>query len=336
MPTESGDNKLLGNFRQLIDFVSADPNYKPANPATTTTGLENLFTASQAGVADLGAKSAPYKVAVNECQTEFEALPGVMSSSRNMAKASGADRKTQDDLETYVRKVIGTRKSKKVKDDPNTPENEVAANHSDSQLSRENQLGNFETYTALLENITSYQPNEEELKVSSLQTRANRLRAKHEAVSATFVPLSQARGKRDQLLYLNADCVVNTALLVKAYVKAAFGTQSQLYKSIKGLEFHRQGKRGGSAVEQLCRLMWTHNLPGHQTAQPAARVATCTAKVVTCTAKVLTRITKVVTCTAKGITYEAKVFTCITKGRYPLGQSRYLLGQSRYLHSQGH
>lgn len=244
MPTESGDNKLLGNFRKLIDLVSVDPNYNPSNPTLTKTGLQSLFTTSQAGIADLGNKSAPYKVAVNECQTEFEALPGIMRSSRNMAKASGADKRTQDDLETYVRKVVGTRKSKKVKDDPNTPENEAAASHSASQLSRENQLGNFENYTALLRNITSYQPNEEELKVSSLQARGNTLRTKYEAVSATFVPLSQARGKRDQLLYLNADCVVNTALLVKAYVKAAFGTQSQLNKQIKGLEFNRQGKRG--------------------------------------------------------------------------------------------
>jgi hypothetical protein len=37
---------------------------------------------------------------------------------------------------------------------------------------------------------------------------------------------------------------VNIALLVKAYVRAAFGPDSQLFKSIKGLQFERQGKRG--------------------------------------------------------------------------------------------
>ncbi len=31
MPTESGDQKILGNLRKLIDFVAADPNYNPAN-----------------------------------------------------------------------------------------------------------------------------------------------------------------------------------------------------------------------------------------------------------------------------------------------------------------
>ena len=60
-------------------------------------------------------------------------------------------------------------------------------------------------------------------------------------VSTTFVPLGQARGLRDQLLYLNDDSVVNTALLAKAYVKGALGSNSQLHQ-IKGLKFTRQNK----------------------------------------------------------------------------------------------
>jgi hypothetical protein len=103
-----------------------------------------------------------------------------------------------------------------VKDDPNTPEDEATKTHSVSRLSYENQVGNAQNYLALLAGIDSYQPN------------------------AAFVPLSQARGKRDQLLYLDENCVVNTALLVKAYVSAAFGTQSQLYKAIKPLKFDRK------------------------------------------------------------------------------------------------
>jgi len=39
MPSESGDMKLLGNFRKLTDFVSADPNYNPANQKIAIAGL---------------------------------------------------------------------------------------------------------------------------------------------------------------------------------------------------------------------------------------------------------------------------------------------------------
>lgn len=31
MSTESGDNKVIGNFRKLIDEVAADPAYNPTN-----------------------------------------------------------------------------------------------------------------------------------------------------------------------------------------------------------------------------------------------------------------------------------------------------------------
>jgi hypothetical protein len=32
MPTESGDRKVLDNYRQLLDHVTAEPDYNPANP----------------------------------------------------------------------------------------------------------------------------------------------------------------------------------------------------------------------------------------------------------------------------------------------------------------
>ena len=40
MPNESGDLKLLANFPKLIDLVSADKNYRPANVALKLTTLE--------------------------------------------------------------------------------------------------------------------------------------------------------------------------------------------------------------------------------------------------------------------------------------------------------
>jgi hypothetical protein len=42
--------------------------------------------------------------------------------------------------------------------------------------------------------------------------------------------------------YLDDDCIVNIALLVKAYVNAALGPDSQLYKSINGIELKRPNK----------------------------------------------------------------------------------------------
>ena len=159
--------------------------------------------------------------------------------SRNFLKASGAPKGVLDDAETFIRKLSGGRKSAKIKDDPNTPEDESKASRSASQMSYDNQIGTFESYIELLKNVPAYNPNEADLKVTGLTAFATSLTAKSNAVSVTSAALSQARGRRDELLYLAADCIVNTGLLVKAYVQAAFGSQSQLYKQIKGLKFTR-------------------------------------------------------------------------------------------------
>lgn len=111
MAHESGDMKLLGNFRKLIDFVSAESNYQPSNSSLTIPSLETLYTNSVSAVNDLPAKLAPNKVAVNERQIAFDALAPLVRRSRNLLKASGASQELIKDAETFVRKLTGTRKT---------------------------------------------------------------------------------------------------------------------------------------------------------------------------------------------------------------------------------
>lgn len=54
MASESGDMKLIGNFGQLIELVSLDPNYNPANPALPAPALNTRKTAGMAAVTSLG------------------------------------------------------------------------------------------------------------------------------------------------------------------------------------------------------------------------------------------------------------------------------------------
>lgn len=239
MANESGDMKLLGNFSKLIELVSIDPNYNPANAAIKAPALNAQKAAALAAVESIGTVEAPYKAAINDRQEGFENLSPTVSRAGNMFKASGAGKQIQDDLKTVSRKITGRRKKAKIKDDPNTPQSEANKTHSVSQLSYENMVGNFVASIEILKTVPAYAPNEPDLTIAGLTTLANDLKAKNEAVNAGFAPFSAARGVRDQLLYLSGDCVVNTALLVKAYVRAAFGSESQLFKQIKGLEFKR-------------------------------------------------------------------------------------------------
>ena len=249
MPSETGDMRVLSNFRKLIDQVSADAGYNPSNPLLAKTALETQYAAAHAAVENVAAKLAPNRIATGERVDAFEAMESQVKRSRNLLKASGASKQVLDDAETVVRKVLGRRKSAKaqpvtdVPDKADTPENQAGANHSASQMSFDNRLGNLNGYLAILTVATSYKPNEADLKLAALKAMAADLRAKNEAVSAAFSPLSQARGVRDNLLYTGANCVVNTALLIKSYVSGAMGTKSQLHKQVKGLQFARTHSR---------------------------------------------------------------------------------------------
>lgn len=237
MPTEGGHLKVLGNFRKLIEFVSADANYNPSNTKITKTALQAKDTAVLAATEDVDNKNAPNKTAIRERVEAFEPLAPRGRRVRNMAKGSGESAAALASLDTPLRKLSGGRASAKIKDDPNTPQDESAGQHSASQMSFENRTGNFRSFIALVKELDHYNPNEAELKVAALEAYADDLEAKNNAVVSTFVPLNQARALRDQLLYTDDDSVVNLATLVKAYVRGAMGPGSPLFKQIKGLKF---------------------------------------------------------------------------------------------------
>jgi hypothetical protein len=84
------------------------------------------------------------------------------------------------DAETFIRKLSGGRKAPKLKDNPKTPEDEFqrgAGTGSASQMSYDNRIGNFESYIEILKNVSSYKPNEADLKVLALTAFATSLTA---------------------------------------------------------------------------------------------------------------------------------------------------------------
>jgi hypothetical protein len=161
--------------------------------------------------------------------------------SLNYLKASGAPDPVVEDAEQLLRKLRGGNKRPKPKVDvanAGSPTVPVPANtRSTSQMSFDNQLGHFQAYIEILKTISEYNPNEADLKVTALTAYADDLIEKNNAVNMTSAAVTQARGTRDRLLYLDDDSVVNTARQVKSYIQAALGSDSALFMKIKGLSF---------------------------------------------------------------------------------------------------
>ena len=246
MANETGDMKLLGNFRKLIDRVKNEPDYKPSNAALTAAAMEPQYAAGVAIVQELTTHTGTAKLTVSEREVLFDDLKPLMTRVHNLVKASGAPPSVIEDLSSFKRKLTGGGKSSKAKPDAAVgdakPENAPAKTRSTAQTSYDNQIGHFDGYLAVLQNISDYNPHEADLKLSALQTLRDALQTKNDAVSAASVLVSRARGKRDELLYTGEDSIVNTALLGKNYVSAAFGKSSQIYKDVAALSFKRPQK----------------------------------------------------------------------------------------------
>lgn len=239
--SESGDKKLLGNFRILIDECAADSGYNPKNNKLKIPALNTQHATGDGAVDAVAASRAPNKLAITARESAYVAMRKLVVRSHNYLKASGVPAGIVQDASQIVRKLSsGSRSAKAVA--PSAPGGTTTpapttVTHSTSQMSYDNQLGNYQSFVEVLRNIPEYDPNEADLKIAAMDALADDLLAKNNAVSTTQAALDQARGTRDQLLYLAEDSILNTAKQVKSYVQAALGSDSQLYKKIKRLQF---------------------------------------------------------------------------------------------------
>ena len=239
--SETGHTKNVSNFAQLISYVVAyGANYNPSNPLISLRNLQSKLLAVQTAVNDLMPKASAETVAVNERQTAFDNLQKIVPRILAAADASVTDRLFSDDLRTIVRKLQGRRASAKVKDDPDTPNvDESKQSVSASQTSYDNQVGFFAELIDLLKTNTAYNPNETDLKTTSLEAMLADLQAKNAAVMTTSVAARTARIARDEVLYNNTDGIKELADLVKKYVKSLYGTTSPQLKQLQALKFKK-------------------------------------------------------------------------------------------------
>ena len=237
---ETGHAKNIANFGTLISFVQGyGAAYAPSNPAIELTALQAKLAAAETALDGVTTALAPWKTKVNERETAFEGLRKLVTRVVNSYAASGAEKNSVDDAKAIKRKIDGARAKALPKDDPETPEDESKGN-SVSQKSYTQTVEHFDTLIEFLENnSTLYNPNENDLKLTTLTARSTTLKAANTAVMSAATPLSNARLSRDVELYNETVGLVDTAALVKKYVKSLFGADSPQYKQISGLEFRK-------------------------------------------------------------------------------------------------
>lgn len=240
---ETGHAKNVANFGKLVSFCTGyGAGYNPTKPVLLLTALTIMQSDSQGSINAVNAALPAYNNAVAARESAFKPFSKLITRVMNALKAADTTPETDEKAVTLVRKLQGRRASAKLTDEEKQALAEQGKEQTEisaSQLSFDNRIDNFDKLLNLLGSIPAYNPNEEDLKVSSLTALLENLKAKNQAVVDATTPLSNARIARNEILYKEITGLVDVALDVKSYVKSVFGAKSPQFRQISGLEFKR-------------------------------------------------------------------------------------------------
>ena len=225
--TETGHAKNVANFETLFSSVTAfGATYNPSKDTLKPVALQSLITAAKTSLNGTNTALAAYSNAVSAREAAFKPVIPLITRVNNALKAT--DTTTQVDESAKI-----TDEDKKALEAEGKDVNQIST----SQMSYDSRLENLDKLIALLTSVELYNPNEEELKVTSLTALYNDLKAKNADVVTTTIQLSNARISRNDILYKPLTGLVDIAFDTKIYIKSVFGASSPQFKQVSKLNF---------------------------------------------------------------------------------------------------
>jgi hypothetical protein len=239
--SETGHAKNIANFQDLIAFVTLyGDTYNPSKNSLKLPQLNSLFATAQTKLADVVVKNTDYNNTVNNRIMAFSNLKGLSTRLVNSLETTDAPKEMVKDAKGFNRKMQGKRASTTVtQTDLNTP---APTTISASQQSYDQLIQHFSGLISVLQSETSYTPNEDELKLTTLTTKQADLIAKNNAVASAYATISNSRIARDKTLYDETSGLVDIATEVKKYIKSVYGATSPEFAQVKGIEFKKVRK----------------------------------------------------------------------------------------------
>ena len=239
--SETGHAKNVANFDELISFVTGyRESYNPSKATIKLDALKALSDHAKTSINAVSSMEPAYKSAVAAREVVFIPLSKLTTRIMNSIKATDTTVQVDENARTLVRKIQGVRATAKKTEDEKkalAEKGKEVVEISTSQMSYDSRLDNFFKLIQLLSSVPEYNPNETELKIEHLNTILDDLKAKNAAVVESYIPLSNARISRNDLLYKENTGLYDVALDVKNYIKSVFGATSPQYKQVSKIKF---------------------------------------------------------------------------------------------------
>ena len=242
--SETGHPKNVANFENVVSFVIGyGATYNPSKANLKVPALQTQLASCKANIASVTSTSVAFNNAVNARMIAFYGLRKLATRLVNALDATAASAQAVKDLKTVNAKVQGSKLTKADSGktaktiDPNAPVVDTPKTISSAQLSYSSLIEHIATIITILSTEPTYLPNENDLKVATLNTLLTNLKNTNTGVINAYTTVSNARIARDQSLYNTTNGLCQTAKEIKMYVKSVYGATSPQYKQISGIEF---------------------------------------------------------------------------------------------------
>jgi hypothetical protein len=236
--SEAGMSTYAGHFQMLMGFCERlGIRYNPQSPALQIPAMRAQLTEVQAAINAVDVLIPVYVTAESARKNVFALMPPIATRIQAAAAVADLPDAIMVHIKEAVRKIRGER-AKKITVDEAAQNGDTPVKHASvSQRSFNEQIEHFSQLIELVASQPSYAPSETELSIPSLRTLLSNMRNANNDVMAATTPLTAARQARDLLLFAPKTGMIDTALAVKLYVKAAFGAQSPEFKEANHISF---------------------------------------------------------------------------------------------------
>jgi hypothetical protein len=234
--SETGHARNVANLHKLIQQVSVYPLYNPPVPELSVDSLQTLYNTATAKLSEVEEKRNVNKNAITLRQTAFENLKTTCTRIVNRLEILSLPQGTVDQAKSLKRSIQGAKKKSAKALDADV---EAPKTISNSRQSFTQQAENFGILLQMLATISAYDPQEDELKVTSLNTYKDSLVSATQAVDQAEAELNLKMMERNKILYMEGTGLYPIAQNVKKYVKSLYGATSPEYLTVSGIIFTR-------------------------------------------------------------------------------------------------
>ena len=232
--SEVGHAKNVANLQKLTEQIKVYTLYNPPVENLKVANLQTLYTDASTKLNEVEDKRNANKNAITLRQSAFENLKPTATKIINHLGILGLPQGTIDQAKSLNRLIQGGQKKETA---PVEEGKEPEKTASTSRQSYTQQAENFGILLKLLGTISAYNPNEDDLKLATLNTYKESLLSATQSVDQTEAELNNKLIERDKILYADGTGLYTIAQNVKKYVKSLYGATSPEYTNVSSIEF---------------------------------------------------------------------------------------------------